>query len=373
MRASLHAKDLHYGNGVVLHTASSGSLAQLQSLYLRLDDGVHQAVGEVRINIAYLNGYTADAVRSSTLALLSRVDWQQPPEQLLATLPDWAGASPMPVRCLIDCALHDLVARRASLPLADWLRGSGATQSTIAYASNQTLFWSPFEVFMQQAQAYVARGFRDLKVRVAAGDFAEDLRRLRALRERFGDGIKLAADANAQWSMAEAPARLAALAPFGLAYLEQPVATEQPADLLTLAAASPMPLMLDEGLRSLQDVQALCDLRRAGGAGSTRLWAHLKLVKLGGLAPALAASRQLADAGVPFMIGQMNEGGAATAAALHLAAAVTPPFAELYGADGLADDPASGLVYADGGLAVPARPGLGIDLDFSLTPTLWSS
>ena len=372
MQASLHAAELHYGNGVVLHTASSGSVATLKELYLRLTDGEHSAVGEVRINIPYLNGYAPEQVLADALATLDDVDWRQPPERLLAAMPDWAdgvGACSPPVRCLIDCALHDLVARRAGLPLADWLRASmdvnAIGPAATHWPSNQTLFWSPFEVFMQQAEAYVARGFCDLKVRVAAGDFAEDLRRLWALRERFGDTIKLAADANAQWSASEAPARLDALAAFDLAYLEQPIATERPSDMLALAANSPMPLMLDEGLRSLQDVAEVC-------AQHGRLWAHLKLVKLGGIAPALAAARQLAAAGVPYMVGQMNEGGAATAAALHLSCAVAPHFAELYGADGLADDPVRGIAYADGQVSVPRQPGLGVDLDVSLTQPIRS-
>ena len=39
MRVSLHLADLHYGGGLVLHTASSGSIPSLTEVYLRLDDG----------------------------------------------------------------------------------------------------------------------------------------------------------------------------------------------------------------------------------------------------------------------------------------------------------------------------------------------
>ncbi|QHI99463.1 mandelate racemase [Xylophilus rhododendri] len=365
MKASLHTARLHYGNGVVLHTASSGSVAELHSLYLRLDDGEHVAVGEVRINIAYLNGYSAEEVLQAALAAVQAIDWERSPEVLLASMSAWAAPWSMPVRCLIDCALHDMVSRRAAQPLAVWL-GQGAA-APLRWHSNQTLFWSPFEVFMGQAEAYVARGFRDLKVRVAAGDFAEDLRRLGALRDRFGDTVHLAADANAQWSADEAPARLAALAPFGLEYLEQPIATTRPADMAALADRSPMPLMLDEGMGTQADVDGLCAL------GHERLWAHLKLVKLGGIAPTVAAARRLQAAGVACMVGQMNEGAAATAAALHTSRAVAPRFAELYGADGLADDPVSGISYGQGDLAAAGATGLGTELDISLTQHLWSS
>lgn len=361
---SLYAGDLHYGNGIVLHTASSGTVSKLESLFLRLDDGTHSAVGEVRKNIAYLNGYSAEQVVADTVGALNEVNWEQSPEALLQTMPHWARRVTMPARCLIDCALHDLVARRAGVPLSQWLSGRDGVPT--AWETNQTLFWSPFDVFLRQADAYVERGFRDLKVRVAVGEFSEDLRRLDALRNRFGDSIKLAVDVNAQWSAEDAPARLQALAPFKLAYVEQPIASARPSDLVRLADGSPMPLMLDEGIRKEADVADLCRLRHE------RLWAHLKAVKLGGIAPTVAAAKQLAASNVTFMVGQMNEGAAATAATLHVACAVSPAFAELYGADGLSDDPVTGITYADGQVATKRSSGLGVESDFSQTEPIWS-
>ena len=56
MRASLYRTSLRYGGGLMLHTASSGPVDGLDTLHLRLHDKEITAVGEVRINIAYLNG-----------------------------------------------------------------------------------------------------------------------------------------------------------------------------------------------------------------------------------------------------------------------------------------------------------------------------
>ncbi len=137
-----------------------------------------------------------------------------------------------------------------------------------------------------------------------------------------------------------------------------PIAAGDWAALGRLAASSPVPIMLDESVTGAADVERICD---AGG----RLWAHLKLVKLGGIGPTFRAARRLAAAGVPFMVGQMNEGAAATAAALHVVHATAPAFAELYGADGLTDDPASGLAYGDGTVSLAAVPGLGVTFDAS--------
>lgn len=362
LKATLRRANLHYGNGVQLHTASSGSVAQLQALYLCLDDGQFQGVGEVRINIAYLNGYSPDEVIAQALNAISALDKAQPPVDLLEQMPVWAKELSMPVRTLIDCALHDLLARQAGLPLAQWL---GSDALDIRYASNQTLFWSPFDTFIAQAHRYVERGFRDLKVRIAVETFDADVERLQALRERFGDDIKIAVDANGQWPQAEAMAHLDALSRFDLAYVEQPIAAGNWDAMEYLAQRSPIPLMIDEGLAGSDDVDRLC-------AAQGQLWAHLKLVKVGGIAPCLTAARKLTDAGVPCMIGQMNEGGLATAAALHVACASTPRYAELYGADGLCDDPAASIRYLDGYAQIPAAPGLGLSLDVNKTQLIRS-
>lgn len=281
---------------------------------------------------------------------------------MLAEMPQWAATLSMPVRTLIDCALHDLLARRAGLPLAQWL---GAPAADIRYASNQTLFWSPFEVFLAQAEAYVKRGFRDLKVRIAVSSFDEDLTRLQALRERFGSDIKIAVDANGQWLQQHALKNLDALSRFDLVYVEQPIAARNWNAMERLAEQSPLPLMIDEGLAGSEDVDRLCAL---GG----KLWAHLKLVKIGGIGPCLSAVGKLTDAGVTCMIGQMNEGAAASAAALHVACVSNPRFAELYGADGLCDDPASPLHYQDGQAQMPPGLGLGITLNLDKTQLIRS-
>jgi L-Ala-D/L-Glu epimerase / N-acetyl-D-glutamate racemase len=360
VRALLHAADLHYGGNLVLHTASSGSIPHLSEVYLRLDDGAVAGVGEVRTNIAYLNGYAPETVTQAAVAAVSTIDWSRDPADLLATMAEWGTQFIAPVRTLIDCALHDLIARRAGVSVAALL---GGTAKAIVWPTNQSLFISSEETFLAQAQAYVDRGFRDLKVRVAAGHFSEDLHRIAALRVKFGDQVKIAADANGRWSEREALDNLKALALFGIVYVEQPVAAGDWSAIDRLAAQSSVPMMLDESVTGLDDVARIC------GYGG-KVFAHLKLVKLGGVAPTMQAARQLGRSRVPFMIGQMNEGAAATAATLQVACATSPAFAELYGADGLIDDPVSGLSYDSGTVRVSGAPGLGVTFNPSKTHSI---
>ena len=364
MRVSLHKAELRYADGLVLHTASSGSVPHLAELYLRLEDGERIGIGEMRINIAYLNGLEPEEVVADAIAAARELDWSREPAELLASIADRARGRTAPVRMLIDCALHDLAARDAALPLAGFLGGKAA-QAPVS-STNQTLFWSSEASFLARAQAYVERGFKELKVRVGVGDIVEDLLRIAALRARFGDTVTIAADANGQWGEADALENMRRLAEFRLTYVEQPVPAGDWSMIERVAAASPIPIMLDESIASMTDVERVCAL---GG----RVLAHLKLVKLGGIAPVMDAGRRLQNAGVAFMIGQMNEGGAATAAALHAACALRPAFAELYGADGLADDPVRGVSYGAGTVQVDDRPGLGVTFDATKTHLIWEN
>ncbi|MBO0904830.1 mandelate racemase/muconate lactonizing enzyme family protein [Jiella sonneratiae] len=365
MHLSLHRAMLTYGGGLTLHTASSGPVSGLDTLYLRLRDGDGiEAVGEVRINIAYLNGLSPDAVLAETQAVLAGLDLSPDPLSLLAEPPPALAEATSPVRMLVDMALHDRAARQRGLPLAGLL--GLAPGEAVAYPTNQTLFVSDDRTFLAQAEAYVSRGFTDLKVRIGAGELADDLRRIALLRQRFASDIKIAADANGAWNVDAALRHLERLAPFDLAYVEQPAAPAPLAELARLAEASPVPIMLDESIGSEAAAMALA-------TAGHRLMAHLKLVKLGGIAATMRAARALEAQGVPIMIGQMNEGGLATAAVLHASAALKPRFAELYGADGILADPAEGLSYARGMVAAPARPGLGLAFRAERTRTLWEN
>lgn len=347
----LLAGSLHYPPDLVLHTAASGAIDRLDELYLLVErDGEIVGLGEIRENIEYLAGVPPARIRTEVSAMLEHIDWDAPPrpEEIHSRFPDACA----PARCLLDCTLHDRLARRAGLPLAEYLGG----EFTGRIASNHCLFWGDDARLERLARGYVDRGFEKFKLRVAVGSFERDLERLAKLRAIIGDGRSLAVDANGSWTAEQAVERVRAMGAFDLDYVEQPLARDDWRGLDTLAGEVATPIMLDEAVDSHEAVSRVLD---HGG----RVEAHLKLVKLGGITPVLEAARRLHAHGVRFMLGQMNEGGAATAAAAHAAMAARAPMAELYGADGLSDDPVSGVWYERGHARVARGAGLGIELD----------
>lgn len=333
---------LEYLGGLALHTATSGLVPGLREWRLVVErDGALEALGATRTNIGYLTGVEAPVLEAEILAVAPTLDWALGWRDFIAALP----AMSAPARMLFEMAAQDGAARAAGVPLAVALGGAAAGFS----GTNQTLFWCDDATLLRRAEAYVARGFTELKLRIAVADFADDLRRLRLLRDRFGDAVQLSADANGRWGEAEAPARLEALGRLGLEYLEQPLAASAWAASARVARDSPVPLMFDEGLSDMAAVERLAGTRAVP-------LAHLKLAKLGGLDRLVAAARKLRAAGIGVMIGQMNEGVVSTLATAQAAVALGVGLRELYGADGLRWDPAGVVAYRDGGLVLPPGP-----------------
>lgn len=350
-RVHITRMHLSYGDGLVLHTATSGAVPVLDELRLVVEqDGAPVALGAARLNIEYLTGIPAERLVADALDAARATDWSQPWTGLAAELDRLRPDLPAAVRMMFEMAALDARAREAGKPLAEYL-GAPAAPETIC--TNQTLFRADMDVLLRRAEAYVGRGFFDLKLRVGFGPFAEDLERLRALRERFGPELRLSADTNGQWSEEDAAENLRACGGLGLAYVEQPVAAGAWDAVVRLSRASPVPIMLDESLADLDSIDRLASSRAAP-------LAHLKLAKLGGIDRLMAAAERLRAAGIGFMVGQMNEGVPSTLAAAHAAAALGSTMNELYGADGLADDPAGGLDYRNGHLVPPRGPGLGV-------------
>jgi L-alanine-DL-glutamate epimerase-like enolase superfamily enzyme len=211
-------------------------------------------------------------------------------------------------KCAAEAALLDLAARRAGLPLCDFLgqrrRNSAPCIAMIGGATEAAV--------LQAAQAAQAQGFRHIKVKLGLRpDPREDAAMIRRLREALGPGAHLSGDANMAWSLDSAGAFLADLPPGTLDYLEQPLPDDDKPGLARLAAQTACPICIDEGLHGLADIPAYRGI--AAGFG-------LKSIKLGGLLPTLAADALAREAGMRTTLAcKIAETAIGNAAALHLA------------------------------------------------------
>jgi L-alanine-DL-glutamate epimerase-like enolase superfamily enzyme len=177
----------------------------------------------------------------------------------------------------LDVAVWDLMARKAGLPLYRLL--GGYRDEVRAYASAG--FYAEgkdAEGLADEARRYVEAGFQHVKIKVgrttdtpvnplvhmdapefATVTFAEDLRRVRAVRKAIGDDVHLMVDANNAWTKPTALEAGREFERLGVHWFEEPVPTDDREGSATLAAAIDVPIAGYEtrtGLAGFRDLIA---------------------------------------------------------------------------------------------------------------------
>ena len=102
------------------------------------------------------------------------------------------------------------------------------------------------EKLVRLAREAVAEGFTMIKLKVG-GNIDDDIRRMRIARETVGPDIRIGTDANQRWGVDEAIEWMSHLAPFDVAWIEEPTS---PDDVLGHAAiargVAPIPVATGE-------------------------------------------------------------------------------------------------------------------------------
>ena len=251
-------------------------------------------------------------------------------------------ADPLPqALAAIDTALWDLAGQREGSPLASLLCAEPLARVPV----NAVIGADDPESAAAQARAAVGAGFTTIKVKVGGSD---DVERLEAIRVAIGPKVDIRIDANGAWSVAQAVDALAALEPFGIELVEEPVTgLEQIEELRSLVET---PISIDE--------TAADDGALASGASAL---VCLKLGRAGGVSGLLAQAALARSSGTEVYLASMLDGPIGIAAALHAAAAlrimIPSGLATLDRFDGL---DGGLLAPSDGSITVPLGPGLGV-------------
>lgn len=263
-----------------------------------------------------------------------------------------AAMSPA-ARCAFDLALHDLGARERGMTLAATI---GACAERIPV--NAVIGADAPDAAAEAAFAAVAAGFTTIKLKVGSACLDDDVARVAAVRAAIGSSILLRLDANGAWSVGTAIAAIERLAPFGIEYVEQPVAAGEVDDLARVRSASAVAIAADESVRDTETARALID------AAAVDVLV-LKLTALGGLARAISVAAQARARGIASVVTTTIDFGFATAAALALAATATSARAcGLATAALLADDLVGGTSVVEAGtMRVPVGIGCGVEPD----------
>lgn len=273
----------------------------------------------------------------------------------------------------LEFGLWDILGKERAQPLHRLLGGVTPKAGAEVYASS--LYHRPLEEVLAKAHGLRKRGFRGIKVKIGHGP-AEDLAMVRAIRQAIGSEIHLSLDANRAYDLEGALALVDGLADADIAWLEEPfpyVANAKAPSPWSchevddwgieqhrrLREATDIPIAGAEGFRDLQHISRLltagCLDIVQPDTGNLGVLAMLAAIELGNQHGATPNPHTCCDA-------------AALVVSLHLQALTGNPAPQEYETfespfvQALFDDQRS-WVRADGTVAVPSAPGLGVELD----------
>ena len=284
-----------------------------------LGDAQYQGRGEAG-GVYYLGDDTAHMLSVLDKAL-DAIAAGPTREELRSILP------PGGARNAVDCALWELEAARAGIPV--WqLAGQAAPKplrTTFTLGADEPAL-----------MAETARGYaqaRSIKIKLT-GELDLDLARVAAVRAARPDAW-LGVDGNQGFVAGQLDALIAGLLAQDVGLLEQPLARGREADLDGLR--SPIPLAGDESILSLADV--------APSVGRYNV-VNIKLDKCGGLTEGLLMAQEARRLGLGVMVGNM--GGSSLAMGPSFVLGQVCDIVDLDGPIFLANDRRPGVEYVDG-------------------------
>ena len=249
----------------------------------------------------------------------------------------------------LDMAAWDALAKAAGLPLAELLGGS--VGEVPAYNSNG-LWLTDVKSLAREAQELVAEGgFRGLKLRLGRERLSDDVQAIRAVREAVGGDVKLMVDFNQGLTLGDALHRCHALDDEGLYWFEEPTTYNNLAGYAQLTRELKTPVQLGENFYGPRELARAVQM----GAGD---YVMPDLMRIGGVSGWLRAAPIAAAMGIEVSTHLYPE------AAAHLMR-VTETAHWLEWQDWANPVLAEPFAIADGRLAIPRRPGCGIEWDES--------
>jgi L-alanine-DL-glutamate epimerase-like enolase superfamily enzyme len=177
----------------------------------------------------------------------------------------------------------------------------------------------------------------------------QDLEIVRELRKNTNSVFRV--DANCAWTVDQAISYSEELALLGVEFIEQPLAKDNLEGMREVFALSKLPLIADESCISESDVEK-CKGRFHG--------VNIKLVKAGGITPALRMIQKAKSLGMKTMVGCMTESSVGISAIAHIAPLLD--YVDMDGAMLLAKDPAKGVRIFLDEVRFPEGPGIGAEL-----------
>ena len=260
----------------------------------------------------------------------------------------------------IDMALWDIRGKAAKMPLYELLGGS--KRRLPAYAGGISLGYQPKEPLAEEAQEYVARGYKAIKLRL--GDSAKaDIERVLHVRKVLGDDIDILTDANTAYTLADVRRVLPVLAEIKAGWLEEPFACN---DFSSYREAAKITSLVP--IAAGENHYGRFEFAQVREAGAVQIW-QPDLSKCGGITEGLAIAAMASAYRIP-MHTHSSATGINHAATIHFMAAIENsgyfeacvshfnPLRDMFGT--------TFEIGADGCVEPLDKPGIGLEIDEGL-------
>lgn len=248
---------------------------------------------------------------------------------------------------MVDMALFDLIAKKADVPLYEFL---GGYRHKIA--TSVTIGICDLEETLAETEEFVKLGFKIIKVKGGL-NMEADVERILKMKERFPH-ITLRFDGNQGYNATQAIEFAAATKSANIQIFEQPLDVSNEDEMKSVVQKTDIPVMADESLKSLADSYRLVRHDRTD-------MINIKLMKVGGILQGMHINSVARAGGKEVMVGCIDECALGISAGLHFAMSRMNIFyADLDGHLDFSNDPFRGLFHLENGWLAPTeKAGLG--------------
>ena len=282
--------------------------------------------------------------QESVIKFLSRIDLEQFSSPLeKEKILDYVfslSENDFSAKAAFDCALHDLIGKVLNKPCYEifGLKKENCPQTTFTIGMD-----TPKIILEKLADA---KDFQLLKIKLG-GPFDKLI--IETIRRETDKPICV--DANQGWAGKEfAIDMIHYLKEQGAVFIEQPLDKTKIDDSLWLKERSPLPVLADEAVQTLGDIEKIKDAYHG---------INIKLMKCGGMNQAMKMITRARELKMKILMGCMSESSCGASAAAQL----TPlcDWADLDGPLLITNDPFRGITYNKGVIVLKERPGNGVE------------
>ena len=152
----------------------------------------------------------------------------------------------------VDIALWDLRCKAAGKPL--WQMAGGHGNTCRAYGGGIDLAF-PLPKLLEHVQGYLDAGLNAVKIKIGQPTEAEDVERIRAVRQQIGPDAGFAIDANYSMTVPQAISLANAVKDQDIMWFEEPIIPDNYPGYSEITKATGMPVAMGENLHTIHEFE----------------------------------------------------------------------------------------------------------------------